>query len=98
MREDIAGNIFDYSFPFDLIFSRHKILKTSILNHQEELEVSLVEKLIKSLDELIDLWEIIFNLMIKYGTSKDFEIRRKIAVLINENILPATERFIGYLS
>ena len=85
--------IFDDVFTFDLIKSRHKILKVSIETNLSIFNKAVGESLIGILDLLYLKWEIIEAMAIKYSYKNDISIQNEISSKIIEDIIPLTEQF-----
>lgn len=82
------------SFVFDLIASRHSILKICIEKYCALIKNLNYNEYIHILDALIFKWRIIEKLSIKYTLTRDFYISEKIANLIEYDVIPLTDRFI----
>lgn len=95
--DKIISQIYNDIFAFNLITSRHKKLKINIQKYEDHLSRHFVNKADHILITLIEKWTILENLATKVSLTKDIKTQKRMAKLIQDEILPQTEKFISMI-
>lgn len=90
-------NEFLDEFVFEVLASRHAILKRNLCAYEEGLGKSELIRVVDLLDELTCQWRVIRNIILKNNINSQYDMCKKIAKVIEQEILPATEELMQCL-